>query len=181
MKKITKLSDERVVELVREKDQELYSEIIRRYQDKLMRYAVYLTQDYHQASDIVQDTFIKAFINLNGFNVKQKFSSWIYRITHNEAMNAVKKDKKQTALLDEMNFSADENIEDDVIKKEELELVRDCLGELPLGYREPLALHYFEEKSYEEISDILKIPVGTVGTKIHRAKLIMKKVCLKKQ
>ena len=75
------------MDAVRTKDQELYGEVVRRYQDKLLRYADYLMQNESRAADVTQNAFIKAFINLNSFDTGKKFSSWIYRITHNEAIN----------------------------------------------------------------------------------------------
>lgn len=179
MKDINKLTDEEIVKLVREKDKELYVQIIRRYQDKLLRYASYLTGDEHNASDIVQDAFIKAYINLNGFDIKKKFSSWIYRIVHNEAMNLLGKNRQQVSIHEGVDFDSGINLEDEFIKKELKEHARFCLGQMPLIYSEPLTLYFLEERSYEEISDILRISVGTVGTRINRAKIIMKKICKK--
>ena len=72
MKNVESLSDGEVVELVRSQNQELYVELVRRYQKKLLRYASSLIKDDHQAADIVQEAFIKAFINLKGFNIKKK-------------------------------------------------------------------------------------------------------------
>ena len=177
MKDILKLSDEKIVELVRKKDKELYIHIIKRYQDKLMRYASYLTGEEHNAADIVQESFIKAYVNLNGFNTKKKFASWIYRIVHNEAINLINKQKKQVSLYDDYDFDSGIDIEDEFIKKELRNRTHNCLNQMPVIYREPLSLYYLEEKSYEEISDILRIPVGTVGTRINRAKNLMKKIC----
>jgi RNA polymerase sigma-70 factor, ECF subfamily len=175
---IAKLSDEEIVKLVREKDKELYSHIIRRYQNKLMRYVISLVTDEPKAADVVQETFIKAYINLNNFNLKKKFSSWIYRIAHNESMNTFRY-KKQISLFDNIDFDSGVNLEDDLVKKELQVHVKECFAQMPIIYREPLSLYFLEEKSYEEISDILRMPIGTVGTRINRAKLIMKKICQK--
>ena len=75
MTDIKKLTDEELVTFVIEKDKEVYGELVKRYQDKLVRYADYLLQDKHTAEDAVQDSFIKAFVNLKGFDVKKKFSN----------------------------------------------------------------------------------------------------------
>ncbi len=179
MPDIKNITDEQVVEIVRTQNKETYSEIINRYQEKLVRYAYYLTQDNDKAADVVQDTFIKAYINLNGFNVKKKFSSWIYRIAHNEAMNVLNKDKKQLPLNENIDFDSSVNLEDDFVRKELQIQAQNCLKQMPVLYREPLTLYFLEEKSYEEISDILRIPIGTVGTRINRAKVLMKKICQK--
>lgn len=179
MTDIPKLSDEQLVKYVREQDKETYVEIINRYKDKLIRYAFYLTGDDDKAADVVQESFIKAYINLNGFDVKKKFSSWIYRIVHNEAMNILNQDKKQLPLNEDIDFDSGVNLEDDFVKKELQIKAKDCLKRLPVIYREPLTLFFLEEKSYEEISDILRMPIGTVGTRINRAKVLMKKICQK--
>ena len=178
MDDLDRLSDEEMVELVRSKDQELYRELVRRFQDKLLRYATYIVRDESQAADVVQEAFIKAFVNLKGFNTKKKFSSWIYRIVHNEAINQLKRSKKITPLSShrwlEGKIKSETNLENDFLRKEEEEHTRRSLEKLPLEYREPLALFYFEEKSYEEIRDILRMPVGTVGTRISRGKKLLR-------
>jgi RNA polymerase sigma-70 factor (ECF subfamily) len=179
MSDISKLSDEEVVVVVRTKNKEVYAEIIKRYQAKLMRYASYMMGDEQKGADIVQESFIKAYINLNGFDTKKKFSSWIYRIVHNEAMNVFGKNKKQTTINDNVDFDSGVNIEDEFIKKELVNHAHLCLEQMPIIYKEPLSLMYLEDKTYEEISDILRIPIGTVGTRINRAKGLMKKLCQK--
>lgn len=177
MKDLKKLKDEQIVEIVRAKDKELYLELVSRYQEKLLRYAMYLIQDKTKAADSVQESFIKAFINLNSFNLKMKFSSWIYRIVHNQVMDEFDKNKKELPLLENVDFDSGKNLELDLSKKETRERVNKCINKMSIMYSEPLSLHYLEEKSYEEISDILRLPVGTVGTRINRAKVMMKKIC----
>ena len=172
-------SDEEIVEKVRSLDQELYSIIIERYQHKLMRYATHLVNDKDKALDIVQSAFIKAFINLQGFDTEKKFSSWMYRIVHNEAMNSLKKYKKEVKMPDDFDFPSDENITKEFEHKEDIVKVENCLNKIPLLYSEPLSLYYLDEKTYEEISDILRIPMGTVATRISRAKIAMKHICQK--
>lgn len=175
------MSDEEVIGIVRTRDKEAYAEIIKRYQTKLMRYASYIMSDEHLGKDLVQQGFIKAYINLNGFDTKKKFSSWIYRIVHNEAMNALSKYKKQQPMHDQVDYDSGINLEDEFIKNELINHAQLCLEQMPIMYKEPLSLFYLEEKSYEEISDILRIPTGTVGTRINRGRGIMKKLCQKHQ
>lgn len=178
MSQLKDKSDEEIVVLVRT-NRDLYAEIIKRYQEKLIRYTTYLVGDYHQAEDIVQETFIKAFKNLNGFDTRKKFSSWVYRIAHNETMNVIKRDKKSVSLETQIDFDSGVNLEEELLKKELIKHAHECLLSIPVIYREPLSLYYLEGRSYEEIGDILKIPIGTVGTRINRAKIMMKKVCQK--
>ena len=173
------LTDEEVVEKVRESDKDLYAALIERYQNKLLHYANSLVKDQDKAADIVQNSFIKAFVNLNSFNIKNKFSSWIYRIVHNEALNLLKKYPGETPLLDDVDFKSDEDIEENLIRSETKLQVEKCLKEIPILYSEPLSLYYIDNKSYEEISDILRIPMGTVAIRISRAKKLMKNICQK--
>ena len=185
MKNVKKLSDEELVEIVRSKDQELYAELVRRYQDKLMRYASYLIKQEAKAADVVQESLIKAFTNLKSFKTDKKFSSWLYRIVHNQAINQIKKDKKLISL-EASGWLAhlptrERSALDDLSKKEIVHLVNSALKDLPIAYAEPLALYYLEEKSYEEISDILRLPLGTVGTRISRGRVKLKKIYQKKQ
>ncbi len=175
------LSDEDVVVLVRTKNQELYRELVERYQEKIIKYSAYIVGNREHAHDIAQEAFIKAFVNLWGFNTKLKFSSWIYRIAHNEAINYIKKHKKEFPIDPEtmsmMDIESDDNPFRDMEKKESSELVEKCLPKIPMKYREPLALYYLDEKSYEEISDVLRIPASTVGVRIMRGKKILKTIC----
>ncbi|MFC1687127.1 RNA polymerase sigma factor [Patescibacteria group bacterium] len=177
------LSDEELVKRVQSDDQELYRNIIERYEKKLRRYAMTFVRDADIADDVLQNSFIKAFINLRGFNTKKKFSSWIYRIVHNEALNEIKKHKKELRLEDVVEYkdilSKDIDIAEEVDKNKAKEMLDECLVKLPITYREPLVLFYLEERSYNEISDILRMPIGTVGTRIKRGLVILNKIFTK--
>ena len=180
MQDVKSLSDEELVDLVCKKDQELYQEVVNRYQDKLMRYANFLVGDENKAADVVQEAFIKAFVNLKSFNTKKKFSSWIYRIVHNESINYLKKHKKEISLEDndwiKKTIKSKHNVEKDFTKKEITNMIKLSFKKIPLKYSEVLTLFYLEEKSYEEISDVLRMPTGTVGTRINRGKKQLKAI-----
>jgi RNA polymerase sigma-70 factor (ECF subfamily) len=183
MKNARNLSDEGVVKLVQKGNKNIYEEVVKRYQDKLLRYVSYIVQDHDKSEDVVQEVFIKVYVNLNSFNTKKKFSSWIYRIAHNEAINLIKRQKRQISY--EENSWIKEiikdktNIEIEFEKKQAICLLKTSLDKLPVKYREALTLYYLEEKSYEEISDILRIAKGTVGTRISRGKKLLKNICQK--
>ncbi len=181
MEDLKTFTDEQIVEYVRSKDKESYVLIVLRYQNKLMRYSNSLIHDDHKSADIVQNAFIKAFINLNNFNTKMKFSTWIYRIVHNEAINKIIKHRREIPLPIDMDIASDEDIELNFNKEEIKTKVNNCISEIPLIYAEPLTLFFLEEKSYEEISDILRLPIGTVGTRINRAKNLLKNICQTKK
>lgn len=177
MANIDDLSDEQLVEIVRSKDQEMYAGLVTRYQNKLIRYASTLINNPDEALDVVQDSFIKAFKNLNGFNPKYKFSPWIYRIVHNEAINYIKKHRRSVSLDDNPwveRVAHYKEKHDEVFDQQQLKkLLHKHINDLPYAYREPLVLFYLEEKSYEEISDILHMPVSSIGTRIFRARKLL--------
>jgi len=184
MKNLKNLSDEQLVEMVYSSNKEAYQQLVERYQEKLVRYVSYLVGDENLAADATQQAFIKAYINLRSFNLKKKFSSWVYRIAHNEAINLVKKEKRKVSLEDnsclEEVLKGKTNIEVEFEKKEIKRLIRGSLKKLPIKYRSPLVLFYLDGYSYEEISDILRKPTGTIGTLINRGKKLLKIVIEKK-
>ena len=181
MGKPAQLSDEQLVDYITREDKELFSEIVLRYQEKLFRYANSLARDSDKAADIVQNSFIKAFVNLKSFKTEMRFSTWLYRIVHNEAINEIKKNRKQVEMPEGFDIESEGDMEVDFDRQEMIEKVRNCLVEIPVLYSEPLSLYFLEEKSYGEIADILRIPIGTVGTRINRAKIFMKKICQTKE
>lgn len=173
------LSDEALVEITRSEDQELYAELIQRYDAKLLAYAATFTKDNSEAADIVQLAFIKAFKNLRGFNTQKKFSSWIYRIVHNEAVNSIKRAKYQVPLPEGVDFKSEDDTKLEYERSELKLRVQACLNKIPLKYSEPIRLFYLADKSYSEISDILRLPPGTVAVRIRRAKILIKHLCQK--
>ncbi len=171
------ISDEALVIETRARNKERYAVLVKRYEEKLMRYATYIVRDPQNARDVVQESFIKAYINLNAFDATKQFSSWLYRIVHNEALNSVKKHHKEIHAAWDKDWESEENIEHEFTKKELIARIHTCLYAMPVLYREPLSLYYLEDKSYEDISDILRLPMGTVATRINRAKARMKIIC----
>lgn len=174
--------DEAIVATVVEGDIDAYATLMRRYETKLQRYVTYLIHDATTAQDVVQETFIKAYQNLRGFNAGYKFSSWLYRIAHNEAMNAIKKSKhlsdNDISEIPELSYDARfaETIDANIAKAH----VHGCVNKLEPKYREVVQLIYFEHMRYEEVSDVLHIPVSTVGVWLSRAKAKLRTLCKEK-
>ncbi|MFA5128003.1 MAG: RNA polymerase sigma factor [Patescibacteria group bacterium] len=176
------LSDEQLVIEIRERDKELYGEIIRRYQTKLTHYLRKFIRNGDELEDVLQEVFIKAYRNLFDFNADKRFSPWIYRIAHNEALNHIKKYKRESFSLDDqeweiMDESIDlkKDIDNNILKKR----IEDGLASIKDKYREPLILFLLEQKSYEEISEILRLPRNTVGTLVMRGKKILREYLVK--
>jgi len=173
-------TDELIVARVIDGDVDEYAKIMNRYEARLHRYVVYLIHDHTAADDVVQDSFIKAYQNLQGFNPTYKFSSWIYRIAHNEAMNAIKKNRRHMTnddieTLPDVGYDQriEEFIDSSILKSH----VHACLAKLNPKYREVIQLVYFERMKYEEVSDILHMPASTVGVWLSRAKAQLKDIC----
>jgi RNA polymerase sigma-70 factor (ECF subfamily) len=169
------IPDEDVVISVQNGDRDAFATIVKRYQSRLTRYGKKFLVDRSNIDDVVQDVFISAYENINSFNTSLQFSSWVYRIAHNAFINEIRRKKRYISIpefdFDELfpHFSVYEPYDENE-HKEMKKLVDMGLSELPEKYREVLVLHYIEDQGYKEISDILKIPVGTVGIRIKRAK-----------
>lgn len=165
------------------KDPEAFSVLIERYKEPLSRYIRRMaTLDAEVAKDILQESFIKVYLNLNGYNQSLSFSSWIYRITHNEVMLHLRSMKNRPqAYVSGDALALFEHIPDGLDLEKEVDgeqqgiKVRDALERIIPLHREMLVLRYFEGKSYAEISDILEMAPGTVATNISRGKAALKK------
>jgi len=149
-----------------------------RYEKKLLRYVLRISKfSLEESEEILQESFIKAWENLNGFDQEMKFSSWIYRIVHNTVISEWKKSKsKGKDAKQEVDFEIFQNLASSFDLEEELDKeinkkqLIETLNTLSPKYKEVLVLKFLEEKSYNEISDILKKPSGTIATLINRAK-----------
>ncbi len=174
-------TDEEIVRLIQSGSFEFFGVLIKRYEAKLGRYARKFLSDNEDINDVLQDIFIKAYKNIQGFDVKRKFSSWLYRIAHNELVNALRKKKKKALSLFDLDvflpqYLHNNNLNEQAELRNTQETVDKCLDKLEIKYREPLILYYFEEMNYKEIADVMQIPISTVGVRIKRAKEIMKNI-----
>ena len=171
---VSEQTDEEIARLVQSGDVDLFGEIVERYEEKIKRYGRKFLSDFQDIEDVVQDVFIKAYQNIQSFDIKRKFSSWLYRIAHNEFINALKKQKKKPLPLFELDvllpYSSAEEVNKNLDNQEIFKDIDKYLNNLSLKYREPFILYYVEELSYKEISDVLRIPISTVGIRLKRAK-----------
>lgn len=160
-----------------------FGKLIERYEGKLFKYIRRLSNlSSEEAEEILQEAFVKAWINLNAFDQSLSFSSWIYRIVHNETISYHRKHKSRgldkKVSIDQDLFEIKDESKDlleEAADRAEAEKIHTTLTLLPEKYRDVLILRYFEDKSYEEISDILKKPMGTIATLLNRAKSSFKK------
>jgi RNA polymerase sigma-70 factor (ECF subfamily) len=171
-------SDEKVVRLTLTQPNQ-YGVLMERYQPKLQRYINRLgVRVVEDQEDVLQEIFIKAYRNLHSFDTSLSFSSWMYRIAHNEAISWYR--KKNVRPEGHLVFDGDEVLGFVASAQEGFETLFDktinakevnaALAGLDEKYREPIVLRFFEHKEYDEISDILQIPIGSVGTLLHRGK-----------
>lgn len=164
-----------------------YKYIVERYETRLLLYIqriLYVNDE--DAQDILQEVFIKAYRNLNSYNPKYKFSNWIYRITHNESVNFLRKNKNlRKNISNDPDIDIFETIPSSIdIEKESIEEsdkddILSTISKLDKKYKDVLILKYLEEKDYNEISEILHISPGTVGSLISRGKVKLKKLIKK--
>jgi RNA polymerase sigma-70 factor, ECF subfamily len=173
--------DEEIALKVQKGDTESFGVLIERYEKKLTRYARKFISNNVDITDLVQDVFVKAYTNIQSFDAERKFSSWIYRIAHNEFVNALK--KKKWELFDVFNVDvffphavSQETADQDTLSQDLKKTLDACLDKIDPKYREPLVLYYYEELSYQEMADVLHIPVSTVGIRLRRGKSLLKKV-----
>jgi len=175
------LTDEQLAAQTQRGDAESFGSLVNRYESKLLRYAKKFLLGNEDGRDLVQEVFLKAYSNINNFDVKRRFSPWLYRIAHNEFINAIKKRSRFPVFsfdfLDTIlpQPVAGERAEDDMEKRENRELIDGVLDGLDVKYREPLILYYIEDLDYHGIAEVLQIPVSTVGVRLSRGKNILKK------
>lgn len=175
-------TDFQIIEKTR-KNPDDFAYIIDRYEQKLFNYIMRSTDiSIAEAEDLLQEIFIKVYKNIFEVSEDLSFSSWIYRIAHNHIIDHFRKNSKieKVSLDDESysflvnNIKSDFGPDIDLNRKETRETVQRALSKIRKEYREVLVLRFMEDKSYDEISDILRVPIGTVGTLIARAKKDMK-------
>lgn len=173
-------SNEEIAQMVQKGETESFALLMQRFERKLLRYASKFLIDHEHAQDLVQEVFIKAYTKIQSYNSDLPFSPWIYRIAHNEFINAIKKRKTESLSFLDLDtflpFLISSRETDTEFKEKELKSALDtCLNKLDVKYREPLLLYYYEEMDYKEIAEVLHIPVSTVGVRLNRGKQMLKK------
>jgi RNA polymerase sigma-70 factor, ECF subfamily len=162
-------------------DQNAFEDIVEIYKDKVYHLCYRMLGNTHESEDAAQETFIRAYINLSSFNIKLKFSTWLYRIATNLCIDRIRKKKPDYYLDAEvagtegltMYSQIPSNTELPEAELESMEIqeqIQKGIAKLPEKYRAVIILKYIEELSLNEISEILELPLGTVKTRIHRGR-----------
>ena len=173
-------TDEELIASFQNGNEQAYIELVRRYRDRLMTFVFRFLGDMELSEDIVQDTMIKVYTHKHYYKEIAKFSTWIYTIAGNLAKTELRKRKRRkVTLLSQMNtddrkyeIPSTELHSEDIVQGEYLErYIQKAILQLPLHFRTVVILRDIQELSYEEISKIVNVPLGTVKSRINRARL----------
>lgn len=181
---VTSDSDNEIVKRVQQGDKEAYNILVLRYQHKVCDIAFRYVGNYVDANDVAQEAFIRAYRALNNFRGESSFYTWLYRITSNTAKSFIEKNQKMrhAANIDDLEFelenSHDERSQlvthespDSLIESEELQqVINQTVKELPSDLKRAIILREVEDMSYEDIAQVMKTPIGTVRSRIFRAR-----------
>lgn len=170
---------------VLEGDESAFAELMKRYKNPVYHMILKMVRNVDDAEDLTIEAFAKAFKNLSRFKKDYTFSTWLFRIATNNAIDFIRKKKLDTYSLN-TSFSDDSgeavtiDVEDNqltpddaAINAQKIELVRMFVDKLPAKYQRLVKLRYFDELSYEEIAKELDAPLGTVKAQLHRARELM--------
>jgi len=136
---------------------------------RIFSYVYRIVRNYHDAEDITSNTFIKCFRSLQSFDQKRSFSTWLFTIAHNSCIDFLRKNKKDDEYLDEQH-SVRDNFIQKYEKKKKMAKIEEAIAKLSPLDREIVILFHKEEKTYQEISEILNISISTIKTRLHRAR-----------
>ena len=181
-------SDEerRLIEQSRQGDQGAFDALVRRYEKQLYNTAYRLTGSYDDASDLAQEAFVRAWNNLRSFRGDASFSTWLYRIVTNVFLDERKRRRARPQRSLEEALGSDENTvtrqfedagptpQDRVEERERWQILQKAIAELPAPQRVMVVLYHTENRSYEEIAQIMGLPMGTVKSRLNRARLALK-------
>ena len=184
-------TDHELVAFARTGSEKAYRELLGRYERPVFSLVYRMVRDRELAEDLAQETFVKVFNHLETFNPKYKFSSWIFKIANNLAIDSLRKKQVQTVSLDGSRHattaeeadasrisvaSSEENPEELLEARELGREIERAIGSLRIEYRTAVVLRHVEGRSYEEIAEIMEVPLGTVKTFIHRARLELREI-----
>src|SRR5437763_13140648 len=178
------LDDRALVSRVLEGDRDRFTQLVKRYEKRVINYVYRITHRYEEAHDLAQEIFVKVFLALDRYDPKYQFSTWLFRIAQNSAIDALRKkaiaEVPLTRPADDENTKEREFADDGIspyraLKNKQLSAAIDkAVTELPADYRELIQLRHFAELSYEEIASMKKLPLGTVKNKLFRARNLLK-------
>ena len=178
--------ENRLARLALKGDQQAFAELVDLYQDKLYHMAYRMLSNRQEAEDVVQDTFLRVYKNLDRFDETLKFSTWIYRIATNLCIDRLRKRKPIYSLdaesqdyegLDGYSMipSDDKTPESELILSDTQRIIHQAMESLPPKYKSVMMLRYIQDLSLQEVGDILGMPVTTIKTRVHRGREFLRK------
>jgi len=182
------ITDEQLIKQFQEGNRQSYNELVFRYKDKILNFLYRFVYDMDLAEDLAQETFLKVYLKKDSYREISKFSTWMYTIASNLAKTELRKIKRRkTYAISEISdadrevnyFVQDEN-PDDKLDNNESKIVHESIFELEEDFRTIIILREIQELSYENISKILKLPLGTVKSRINRGKLKLRDILVNK-
>ncbi len=182
----SRAEDSQLIHAALKGDNTAYKKLMKKYHDAIYNFIYRMIHDKHQVEDLTQEAFIKAFQSLASFNEEYAFSTWLYKIATNNSIDYIRKRKLQTYSIDkpidakDSDYSfelPDDSYETDMemISDQRAKMLNEAITKLPEKYRKVIHLRHVDEKSYEEIAEQLKLPIGTVKAHIFRAREILYK------
>jgi len=153
-----------------------WGEIVTRYKDAVFGLCLGFLRNRADAEDIAHDAFVRAYMNLRRYNLERKFSTWVFTIAANLCRNRIRYRRNHPVMEVDYEVEGSADPAHTVAREERQVRVREALNALPYAYRTPLVLRFYNDLSYKEIGDILAIPEGTVKTRIHRGKAMLKEM-----
>jgi len=155
-------------------DMGAWGEIITRYKNAVFGLCLGFVRNRADAEDISQDAFVRAYLNLRRYDLERRFSTWLFTIAANLCRNHLRYRKTHPSIAEPEHLKGGGDPASLLRAEERQEKVRQALAALPYSYRAPLVLRFYNDLPYQEISQILAIPEGTVKTRIHRGKAMLK-------
>jgi len=172
------MKESEIIKKIVDGDRELFNDIILEHQDFVFNVVKNIVKFEQDAEDLTQKVFLKAYNNIDKFRGDSKLSSWLYKIAYNLSLNFSRKEKTEIQIDGDLllNTKSTEDEYDKIFEKEEiLSNLNKILEVLDDKYRIVIKLYYFEDKSYEEIANILGLPINTVKIHLLRAKNVIAK------
>jgi RNA polymerase sigma-70 factor (ECF subfamily) len=170
------MPDEReLIEGIIRNDEKSCEKLLNLYKGRIFSYILRLIKNYDDAEELTFETFIKFFKSVNSYDPSRSLSSWLFTIAHNLVIDFLRKNKIEYEYIDEMQ-STQIDFFDKIEKEKKLKAIERALEELAPLDKEIVILFHKEELSYQEISDILKIPVTTIKTRLHRARRKLREI-----
>ena len=184
---IETLSDHELINAAKNGDEMAFAEIVRRYRNPITNYLYRFLNDYEEAVDLAQETFVRVYFALERYHTDYAFSTYIYRIATNLAISELRRRKRRKLVSltgffqydgeDSQDFQpADEKLlpDQDLIENEQSRTIARAITTLPEKYRAPIVLRDVEGKTYDEIAGILELGLGTTKSRINRARKLLK-------